>query len=116
MQKLMQLSNVWTFPKVAGVDSMASHPSHVYRDKRSYSKISINGELLGNEHSDTEVSGNIYIHWPYCAKRCTYCSFNKYIIKEVSTFGNNFLLRLTRIMFLINDFVLMGIIIAARQR
>ncbi|MEE6527543.1 hypothetical protein FKM82_028973 [Ascaphus truei] len=21
----------------------------------------------------------VYVHWPYCEKRCTYCNFNKYI-------------------------------------
>ncbi|XP_040575470.1 radical S-adenosyl methionine domain-containing protein 1, mitochondrial [Lepeophtheirus salmonis] len=25
-------------------------------------------------------TGSIYVHWPYCAKRCSYCSFNKYIL------------------------------------
>ena len=27
------------------------------------------------------VQSSIYIHWPYCAKRCTYCNFNKYVPK-----------------------------------
>ena len=21
----------------------------------------------------------IYIHWPYCVRRCSYCNFNKYV-------------------------------------
>ncbi|XP_053391651.1 radical S-adenosyl methionine domain-containing protein 1, mitochondrial-like [Mercenaria mercenaria] len=25
----------------------------------------------------------LYVHWPYCARRCTYCNFNKYISKSV---------------------------------
>ena len=27
------------------------------------------------------VRASIYIHWPYCAKRCSYCNFNKYVWK-----------------------------------
>ncbi|RUP51241.1 hypothetical protein BC936DRAFT_149269 [Jimgerdemannia flammicorona] len=22
---------------------------------------------------------SIYIHWPYCETKCTYCNFNKYV-------------------------------------
>ena len=25
----------------------------------------------------------LYVHWPYCEKRCTYCNFNKYVSKSV---------------------------------
>ncbi|XP_030645580.1 radical S-adenosyl methionine domain-containing protein 1, mitochondrial [Chanos chanos] len=25
----------------------------------------------------------LYVHWPYCLKRCTYCNFNKYIPRSV---------------------------------
>ncbi|KAK2172932.1 hypothetical protein NP493_919g01034 [Ridgeia piscesae] len=25
----------------------------------------------------------LYVHWPYCEKRCTYCNFNKYISNAV---------------------------------
>lgn len=28
-------------------------------------------------------SASVYVHWPYCAKRCTYCNFNKYIKSNV---------------------------------
>ncbi|XP_006816330.1 uncharacterized protein LOC102804703 [Saccoglossus kowalevskii] len=26
-----------------------------------------------------QQKASLYIHWPYCKKRCTYCNFNKYI-------------------------------------
>ncbi|XP_018612601.2 radical S-adenosyl methionine domain-containing protein 1, mitochondrial isoform X1 [Scleropages formosus] len=26
----------------------------------------------------------IYVHWPYCLRRCSYCNFNKYISRAVS--------------------------------
>ncbi|XP_064007794.1 radical S-adenosyl methionine domain-containing protein 1, mitochondrial [Pogoniulus pusillus] len=25
----------------------------------------------------------LYVHWPYCRKRCSYCSFNKYVVPAV---------------------------------
>lgn len=28
-------------------------------------------------------SAAIYVHWPYCEKRCSYCNFNKYIARGV---------------------------------
>ncbi|OCT62916.1 radical S-adenosyl methionine domain-containing protein 1, mitochondrial [Xenopus laevis] len=27
----------------------------------------------------SEKEATVYVHWPYCEKRCTYCNFNKYI-------------------------------------
>lgn len=32
--------------------------------------------------NDTKTS--VYVHWPYCEKRCTYCNFNKYISNNVN--------------------------------
>ena len=28
-------------------------------------------------------SAGVYIHWPYCTKKCTYCNFNKYVVSDV---------------------------------
>ncbi|XP_023242538.1 radical S-adenosyl methionine domain-containing protein 1, mitochondrial-like isoform X1 [Centruroides sculpturatus] len=40
--------------------------------QNTLSRINENGEAI------------IYIHWPYCMKRCTYCNFNKYIHNNVN--------------------------------
>ncbi|KAM5135884.1 radical S-adenosyl methionine domain-containing protein 1, mitochondrial [Mantella aurantiaca] len=29
-----------------------------------------------------EEEAAVYVHWPYCEKRCTYCNFNKYIARS----------------------------------
>jgi len=26
---------------------------------------------------------SIYVHWPYCTSKCTYCNFNKYVDPKV---------------------------------
>ncbi|XP_077384830.1 radical S-adenosyl methionine domain-containing protein 1, mitochondrial [Festucalex cinctus] len=36
-------------------------------------------ESAHNENLTKKAS--LYIHWPYCLKRCSYCNFNKYIAK-----------------------------------
>ncbi|XP_053564784.1 radical S-adenosyl methionine domain-containing protein 1, mitochondrial [Bombina bombina] len=33
------------------------------------------------DHKGTEEAA-IYVHWPYCEKRCSYCNFNKYISRS----------------------------------
>ncbi|XP_077415837.1 radical S-adenosyl methionine domain-containing protein 1, mitochondrial [Vanacampus margaritifer] len=33
------------------------------------------------QHESLTKKASLYIHWPYCLKRCSYCNFNKYIPK-----------------------------------
>ncbi len=32
--------------------------------------------------STIEKTASLYVHWPYCARRCSYCNFNKYVKKK----------------------------------
>jgi coproporphyrinogen III oxidase-like Fe-S oxidoreductase len=32
--------------------------------------------------ADYSNEANVYIHWPYCRRKCNYCNFNKYIESE----------------------------------
>ncbi|XP_064459413.1 radical S-adenosyl methionine domain-containing protein 1, mitochondrial-like isoform X3 [Ornithodoros turicata] len=33
--------------------------------------------------TSSSAQSSVYIHWPYCEKRCTYCNFNKYVSNNV---------------------------------
>ncbi|XP_023260095.1 radical S-adenosyl methionine domain-containing protein 1, mitochondrial isoform X1 [Seriola lalandi dorsalis] len=37
-------------------------------------------EWAGSPHLTKQAS--LYVHWPYCLRRCSYCNFNKYIPRE----------------------------------
>ncbi|XP_053707357.1 radical S-adenosyl methionine domain-containing protein 1, mitochondrial [Synchiropus splendidus] len=37
----------------------------------------------GNESTDiVPKQASLYVHWPYCLRRCSYCNFNKYIPRD----------------------------------
>ncbi|XP_013386845.1 radical S-adenosyl methionine domain-containing protein 1, mitochondrial [Lingula anatina] len=55
-----------------------SHVSRMASKVGSSSKNDKNFTL--NAWEDTAT---LYVHWPYCSKRCTYCNFNKYINNNV---------------------------------
>nr|XP_020465874.1 radical S-adenosyl methionine domain-containing protein 1, mitochondrial isoform X2 [Monopterus albus] len=36
----------------------------------------------GTDSPHDTKQASLYVHWPYCLRRCSYCSFNKYIARE----------------------------------
>ncbi|XP_077184052.1 radical S-adenosyl methionine domain-containing protein 1, mitochondrial isoform X2 [Paroedura picta] len=36
-----------------------------------------------NRRAPEEREAALYVHWPYCEKRCSYCNFNKYIPRNL---------------------------------
>ncbi|XP_071829942.1 radical S-adenosyl methionine domain-containing protein 1, mitochondrial-like [Apostichopus japonicus] len=40
-------------------------------------------ELMNSKQVPQDKEATLYIHWPYCQKRCHYCNFNKYISQNV---------------------------------
>ncbi|KAI8089115.1 coproporphyrinogen III oxidase [Halteromyces radiatus] len=46
---------------------------------KSYISISLKSQCRSISTNKSSVPFSIYLHWPYCESKCTYCNFNKYI-------------------------------------
>lgn len=49
--------------------------------KKTKRQIHSSGKDNGNLNH--EKRSTLYVHWPYCAKMCPYCNFNKYIRENI---------------------------------
>uniref|UniRef100_A0A1A8G1A8 Radical S-adenosyl methionine domain-containing protein n=1 Tax=Nothobranchius korthausae TaxID=1143690 RepID=A0A1A8G1A8_9TELE len=47
---------------------------------RRFSTDIVTEDVPASHNLTKEAS--LYVHWPYCLRRCTYCNFNKYVPKD----------------------------------
>ncbi|XP_060059693.1 radical S-adenosyl methionine domain-containing protein 1, mitochondrial isoform X3 [Erinaceus europaeus] len=51
--------------------------------KTAHRRCSTEGTRRPRSLASGNLSAALYVHWPYCEKRCSYCNFNKYIPRSV---------------------------------
>lgn len=55
-------------------------PKSVRVIPRGFSSSSHVSEDLSDD--ECQKTASLYVHWPYCLRRCSYCNFNKYISRS----------------------------------
>ena len=57
----------------------------ITENRRNFKHPNINNGQLLHWLSGKESTAAVYIHWPYCRRKCTYCNFNKYVSDSVDS-------------------------------